>query len=756
MDVRDQHPAYVAAQDASAPEGAPNVVVVLLDDCGFGAASPFGGPVHTPAADRLAEGGLRFTRFHTTAICSSTRAALLTGRNHHSVGMGHVTNLVTPPPGYDGRMPASAATIARILTANGYATGAFGKMHETPLHEVSPTGPFDRWPTHRGGFQRFYGFLGGEVSHYCPPLYDGTTPVEPPKSADEGYHLSEDLVDQALTWIRDVRSLDADKPFFCYLPFGATHAPFHVHREWIDKYRGKFDHGWNRQREITLERQQELGIVPPDTELTPWASSIPLWTDLTHDEQRATAALMECYAGFLEHTDAQVGRLLDALEEMRCLDNTVVFYIVGDNGASAEGGILGTPNEYLPWNGIEVTADTILAEADRLGGPETWPNYGAGWALAMDTPYQWVKQVASHYGGTRNGLIVHWPDGIDERGGLRHQFSHVIDITPTILDIADIPAPTIVDGAEQQPIEGISMAYALNDPEAHDQHITQYFEIGGSRAIYHEGWVACTVHRPDPWRVYGDMPDLQDDVWELYDTTTDWSQARNVATEQPERLERLKELFLIQAARHQVLPIEDRPLAERRKAGLGKRVESMTFHGSARRIPGEVIPRVIGTSFSITADVMVPGAGAHGVICAQGGSFSGWSLYCVDGRLSYCMNVGAKDHHYVRAEELLVPGQREIRFDFDFDGGRLGAGGDGTLLVDGTVLAQARIPSTVGMFFQVSESFNVGVDPFTPVSPEYRQFDNAFTGTVRWVRIELGEGLPHTLDDHLRNEQATH
>jgi arylsulfatase len=754
-DIREQSPAYGPMPPVRPPEGAPNVVVVLLDDMGFGASSAFGGPCEMPVAERLAAGGLRYTRFHTTGICSPTRAALLTGRNHHAVGMGYVADLATPPPGYNAQMPATAATIARVLTGNGYATGAFGKMHETPREEVTPIGPFDRWPTTGEGFEKFYGFMGGEINHWYPTLFDGTTPVEQPALPEDGYHLSEDIVDQAIGWVRDVRTLTPDRPFFCYLPFGATHAPFHVRREWVEKYRARFDHGWDRQRELTLERQVELGIVPEGTELGPWIPGVPHWDELDHDERRAACALMELYAGFAEHTDAQVGRFIDALEATGELENTIVFYILGDNGASAEGGINGTTNEYSGWNGLAVSPRDILAQADSLGGPDTWPHFPVGWALAMDTPYQWVKQVASHYGGTRNGLIVHWPERIEERGGLRHQWHHVIDVVPTILEAAGLPAPHFVDGATQQPMDGTTMSYTFGDPDAEDRRKTQYFEIGGSRGIYHDGWVACTVHRPTPWDFNsGDIPPLNADRWELYDTTSDWSQARDVAEDHPERLERLKELFLIEAARNQVLPLDDRIMSVRRNASDRGRIESMVFHGQTRGMPHDAIPNVIGSSFWLTASITVPEGGGHGVICAQGGQFSGYSLYCKDGLLTFCQNVGGSGHSYVRGTTPLAAGRHEVAFRFSCDGG-LGAGGTGSLHVDGEQVAEGRIERTLSFMFPIGETFNVGLDPVTPVSCEYPQFGNAFNGTIDWVSLNLGDRVELGDEAIRRMEMAT-
>lgn len=707
-----------------------------------------------PSADRLAAGGLRFTRFHTAAMCSPTRAALLTGRNHHSVGMGSVTNFAINRPGYDAMIPQAAATIGRVLTCNGYATGAFGKMHETPAHEITPVGPYDRWPTGCEGFQKFYGFLGSHTNEWAPGLWDGTTPLDPP--TDGKYHFSEAIVDQAIGWIRDVQSLSPGKPFFCYLPFAATHAPFHVAHEWVAKYKGCFDHGWDRQRDITLERQKELGVVPPETELSPWPAGVPHWDALSPTEQRAAAALMEVYAGFAEHTDAQVGRFVDALTQLGALDNTLIFYVLGDNGASAEGGLTGTHDQYLVWNNVNVTAADIIAQADRLGGPQTWPHYPVGWALAMDTPYQWVKQMASHYGGTRNGLVVHWPEGIQEAGTIRNQWHHVIDLYPTIMEAADLPFPLSVDGAMQMPVQGTGMTYCFNTVDAPERHVTQYFEIGGSRGIYQDGWVACAPHRSAPWEMHQQPQDFRDDVWELYDTESDWSQSRNLANQYPERLQQLKDLFLIEATRHNALPLDDRPLSQRRNSAERDLRTSMTFHGHSRRIHSDAMPNLVGKSFTVTARLTVPPAGAQGVLCSQGGRFAGWSLYFMNGMLTYCHKLGVGHAYHVRAERAIAPGSHELEFRFDFDGKRLGAGGQGTLVVNGQVVGQGRVDRTVTFLFQISEEFNVGCDPRSPVSDEYEALGNAFNGSIEWLRVDVQAGGPGlSVEDRVKAHLAT-
>ncbi|WP_342661515.1 sulfatase-like hydrolase/transferase [Rhodococcus ruber] len=599
---------------------------------GFGASSAYGGPCRMPTAEKLAGGGLSYSRFHTTALCSPTRAALLSGRNHHTCGMGAIPELATPAPGYTARRPDEVATIARMLQLNGYATGAFGKMHQTPSAETSPVGPFDRWPQ-GDGFDKFYGFLGAEANQFAPSLIDGFNQIDPPRTAREGYHLSEDLVDQAMSWIRTVGALDPEKPWFTYLSFGACHAPFHVPAEWRNLYHGKFDHGWDEQRNRTLKKQKEMGLVPNESQLAPWAEGVDHW-DALSDTQRTTAArLMEIYAAFAEHTDAQVGRLVEALEQSGELENTLIFYILGDNGASAEGGLEGTLNEYIALNGLEAdTSDRIAARLEEVGGPMTYPHYPVGWALAMDTPYAWAKQVASHYGGTRNGMITHWPRGIQTRGEIRHQWHHVIDIVPTILEAANLPAPLEVDGFKQHPLEGTSFLYTFNDPGAEDRHTSQYFEMFGNRGLYEQGWTAVTKHRT-PWETGAEvnLPRFDEDVWELYDTTTDWTQAHNVAADYPEKLAELQEKFLEAAERYRVLPLDDR-FVERLNPELAGREDLLADRHSIVLYPGmpglhdDSAPNVKNTSFVVTASVEVPERGGEGVIVAQGGRFGGWSL----------------------------------------------------------------------------------------------------------------------------------
>ena len=573
-DAKDPDTKFPPIMPLRPPKGAPNVLIVLIDDAGFGSSSAFGGPCHTPTAELLASGGLKYNRFHTTALCSPSRQAMLTGRNHHTVGMGGITEMATSAPGYNSLLPNTCAPLARTLKLNGYSTAQFGKCHEVPVWETSPVGPFDAWPTGGGGFEHFYGFIGGEANQWYPSLYEGTTPVEPRKTPEEGYHLMEDMTDKAIDWIGQQKALTPDKPFFVYFAPGATHAPHHVPKEWADKYKGKFDQGWDKLREEIFARQKTIGVVPRDCQLTPRHKEIPSWDEMPVALKPVLTRQMEVYAGFFEYCDHHVGRLIDSLKKLNLLDDTLIYYIIGDNGASAEGTLRGTFNELLGPNGGAAleTPEFLIAQIDKLGGPDSYNHYAVGWAHALDTPYQWTKQVASHWGGTRNGTILHWPKGIRGKGEIRSQFCHLIDVAPTILEAAGLPQPQFVNGIQQHPIEGVSMAYSFNDANAADQHETQYFEMFGNRAIYHNGWTAVTRHKT-PWVFMGEkVPAFDDDVWELYDTNKDWSQANDLSKQMPEKLHELQRLFLIEAAQHNVLPLDDR-LGERFNSDMAGRPE---------------------------------------------------------------------------------------------------------------------------------------------------------------------------------------
>jgi len=736
--------------EVKAPAEAPNVLIVLIDDMGFGQSSAFGGPIHMPTVERLANAGLRYNQFHTTALCSPTRAALLSGRNHHVNNMGSITETATAFPGQTGQRPNSVAPLAEMLRLNGYSTAAFGKSHETAAWEVSPSGPTDRWPT-RSGFDKFYGFIGGETNQWAPLLYDGMTQVE--LSKDPNYHFMTDMTDQAIRWMQSEKSLTPDRPFFMYFAPGATHAPHQVPKSWIAKYKGKFDQGWDRLREETLARQIKLGVVPPGTKLAPKPEPIKDWSALSADEKKLFARQMEVFAGFGEYTDTEIGRLIQAIEATGQLDNTLVFYLLGDNGASAEGGMVGLFNEYSYFNGVHETVQDILKHYDELGGPTTYPHYAAGWAVAGDTPFTWTKQVASSYGGTRNGMVIHWPKGITAKGELRSQWHHVIDIAPTILEAAGLPEPKSVNGTVQTPIEGVSLAYTFADPKAPGRHTTQYFEIFGNRAIYNDGWLAGTVHRA-AWEFKVRRP-LEDDIWELYDARADFSLANDLAAKNPEKLKELQALFLKEAVMYSVLPLDDR-LQERFVAAMVGRPDLMAGRTSLTVYPGmlgmseNVFINLKNKSHAITAEVEIPKNGANGVILAQAGRFGGWSFYLKDGKPTYIYNWLGLQRYTVAATQAVRAGKATIRFDFAYDGGGLGKGGTGTLFVNGKKVATGRIERTQFAVYSADEGADVGADEGTPVTEAYK-VPFKFTGKIGKVTIELMEVKTA---DHQEGEKA--
>jgi arylsulfatase A-like enzyme len=752
-DAKDPDTKYPPITPIRPPKGAPNVLIVLIDDAGFGSASAFGGPCNTPTAERLAAGGLKFNRFHTTALCSPTRQAMLTGRNHHTVGMGGITEIASGAPGYCSVLPNTCAPLARTLKLNGYATAQFGKCHEVPVWETSPAGPFDAWPTGGGGFEYFYGFIGGEANQWYPSLYEGTTPVEVKKTPDEGYHLMEDMTDKAINWIGQQKALLPDKPFFVYFAPGATHAPHHVPKEWADKYKGKFDQGWDKLREETVARQKKLGVIPPDCQLTQRHKEIPAWNEMPAELKPVLTRQMEVYAGFLEYTDHHVGRLVDSLQRVGALDDTLIYYIIGDNGASAEGTLNGTYNEMINFNGAAAleTPEFLLARLDKLGGPDSYNHYAVGWAHAMNAPYQWTKQVASHFGGTRNGTIVHWPKGIKGKGEIRSQFHHVIDVAPTILEAAGLPEPVFVNGVQQHPIEGVSMAYSFNDAKAAERHETQYFEMFGNRGIYHKGWTAVTRHKT-PWILIGEKtPAFDDDIWELYDTTKDWSQANNLAKQMPEKLHQLQRLWLIEAVRYNVLPMDD-DLARRLNSDTAGRPvlikgTSQILFGSMGRLSENSVLNLKNKSHSVTAAIVVPASGAQGVIVAQGGNIGGWSLYAKGGKLKYCYNFLGIQQFYVESASALPAGEHQVRMEFAYDGGGLGKGGTASLFVDGKQVGEGKIPATAAMVFSADDGCDVGVDTGSPVSPDYGSRGNEFSGRVKGVQLAIAEAAVSA--DHL-------
>ena len=723
--------------DVQAPAKAPNVVIVLIDDMGFGHSSAFGGPCRMPTLERLANNGLRYNRFHTTALCSPTRMALLTGRNHHVNNAGAIMELATAFPGNTGIRPNSVAPLAETLRLNGFSTAAFGKYHETPAWEASVSGPFDRWPT-RSGFDKFYGFIGGETNQWSPAVYDGIARAEVPH--DPNYHFTTDMTNKAIGWARFQQSMTPDKPFFMYFATGATHAPHHAPKEWIAKYKGQFDDGWDKLRERTLANQIELGVVPKGTKLAPRPAEIPAWEPLSADQKKLFARQMETYAGFASHTDHEVGRLVKAIEDMGEMNNTLFFYIAGDNGASAEGGPDGTYNEMLALNGIVSDVSSQLKHIDEWGGPNTFPHFSIGWALAGNTPFQWTKQVASHFGGTRNGMVIHWPDRIKAKGEVRSQFHHVIDVAPTILEAAGLPEPTSVNGTKQRPMDGISMLYTVDDAKAKDRRTTQYFEMFGNRAIYHEGWVAATRHSI-PW-LNVPLPGFDKDRWELYHVAEDFSQVNDFAAANPQKLKELQELFAKEAIRNHVFPLDDRRV-ERFNSALAGRPDLMgtrkalTLYEGMTGIAENAFINIKGRPHSITAEIEVPQAGADGVIIAQAGRFGGWSLYMKGGRVHEVQNFGGLEHFTVSSEKPLAPGKHTIRYAFTPDSPKPGSGGTSQLRIDDEKPTEAKVGRTMPFAYSGDEGVDVGTDNETPVTEDYAEGRNQFTGKIHKVTVEL-------------------
>jgi arylsulfatase A-like enzyme len=722
-----------------APDGAPNALVILIDDCGFGQWGTFGGQIPTPNLDRLAKGGLRYTRFHTTALCSPTRAALLTGRNHHSAGTGVITEIGDGYPGYSGQIPDNTAMVSEVLRQHGYSTAFFGKNHNIADWETSVSGPFDRWPA-RQGFDHFYGFVGGEANQWAPALYRDTTPIEIeiPKGREANYTLNEALADEAIKYIYQQKSVTPDRPFFIYYAPGATHAPHHVPKEWVDKFKGQFDQGWDRYREETIQRQLQLGVIPADTKLTPRPDEIPAWNSLSADQKRIAARLMETFAGYKAQTDFQVGRILDALDVIGQSDNTLIFWEIGDNGASMEGTLNGVFNEMVSLNGQQEDPSYILAHLDEIGGPKSYNHYPVGWAWAMDTPFQWGKQIASHFGGTRNPLVISWPNRIKDKGGIRTQFHHAIDIVPTILEAARIEQPSEVNGVTQKPIEGVSMVYTFDDPKAEEHHRVQYFEMFGNRAVYSNGWVACARHGRLPWENAGTY-DFNKDKWELYRIDSDFSEANDLAAREPQRLRDMQDQFWVEAAKYNVLPLDDR-FIERADPSLRPSLiagrTDFTYYPGAIRIPESSSANVKNRSHSIAAYIDIPQNGGDGVLVAAGGVVGGYVLYVKDGKPTYEYNWFSQQRYKVESSEKLSPGPATVRMDFKYDGGGPGKGGTATLFINDKKVGEGRIEKTILGRYSADETFDIGMDTGSPVSNDYRS-PNPYTGTLRKVEIHL-------------------
>jgi arylsulfatase A-like enzyme len=718
--------------EVKAPKGAPNVVLVLIDDMGFGVSEAFGGPVTTPTMNMLAQNGLKYNRFHTTALSSPSRVALLTGYNHHSNNMGSIGETATTFPGNTSVRPQTITPMAEVLRQNGYNTAAFGKYHETPPWEISMVGPQDRWPT-RSGFEKFYGFIGGETNQWSPLVYDGITIVDLPE--DPKYHFTTDMTNQAISWVRFQKALAPEKPFFMYYAPGATHAPHHVAKEWVEKYKGKFDQGWDKLREMTLERQIKLGIVPAGTKLAPKPEAIKDWEKLSADEKKLFTRQMEVYAGFAEQTDYEVGRLISTIKELGVMDNTLIIFIAGDNGASAEGQMNGMYQEMTYFSGVAETVPDMLKHYENWGGPSTYPHFSAGWAVALDAPFSYTKQVASDFGGTRNGMIIQWPEVIKAKDEMRSQFGHVIDIAPTIFEAAKIPAPKMVNGIKQDPIEGTSLFYTFNDAAAAEQHKVQYFEMFGNRGIYQDGWYARTIHRA-AWEMKVRAP-LAEDKWELYNTLEDFSLANNIAAQNPDKLKAMQDLFMQQAEKYHVLPLDDR-LLERTNAELigrptvmGER-NTVTYGEGMRGMGVDVFIDLRGKSYTITSEIAVD-ANGNGVIVCQGGRFGGLSLYLKNGKPAFTYNLLGMQSMDIIADQQLKGGNYKLVFDFKYDGGGLGKGGVGTIFVNDKKVAEKRIEKTQPGIFSVDDLADVGVDDGTHVA-DYGK-SSKFNGKIQYVTI---------------------
>lgn len=726
---------------STSPKDAPNVVVVLLDDVGFGAASTFGGPAATPALDELANAGLRYNRFHTTAICSPTRASLLTGRDAHAANVGAVLNSANAYPGYQGILKKDTATIARILQLNGYATGAFGKWHLAPVWETTPAGPFTRWPTGLG-FDTFYGFLGGETDQFEPTLYRDTHPVMRPATSD--YHFTEDMTDQAIAWMNQQKALCPDRPFFMYYATGAAHAPLQVPQAWIDRYRGQFAQGWDVLREQIIARQKRLGVVPENAQLTPRPEQLPAWDSLSKDEQAVAQRFMETYAGFLAHTDAQVGRLVESLKAHGEFDNTLFIYVVGDNGSSAEGGLGGSINYMGALQGLAEPLATQLQKIDQIGGPDSYPQYNAGWAWALTAPFQWVKQVASHLGGSRNPLVISWPKALPEGGGLRSQFSHVNDLTPTILDAIGLSMPKAVDGVAQKPLDGSSLLPSMRNAKAPEHKRTQLFEVHGHTALYHEGWMLSARHDRLPWTVGLPRRASQphDLNWELYHLDTDFSQAKDLAAVNPGKVRALEKVFRREAERLGIFPIRSSLEHPTPMPSISQDATTTTYPGGIRAIPEAAAPLMRNRSWRLQANIDVDAANdVQGVIATLGGTAGGWSLYFdAQRRPAFDYRVFELGELALRGAKPLSAGFHHLVIDFDYDGDGYGKGGLFTLSVDGETLARGRIPATPPAFFSIDETFDTGIDTGSPAGhyPEHAPLGYPLTGAdLKTVTIEL-------------------
>jgi arylsulfatase A-like enzyme len=732
------------------PKGAPNVLLIMTDDQGYGISSPFGSVIPTPTMDRIAKMGLRYTQFHSTALCSPTRAAIITGRNHHSVGFGVIAEQATGYPGYDSIIGVNNGTIGEILKQNGYATSWFGKNHNTPDYQYSIAGPFGQWPIGMG-FDYFYGFMGGETDQWTPYLFRNTTQIFPWRE-QPGYNMITGMADDAVDYLKQVNAAAPDKPFFLYYVPGGTHAPHQPTKEWIDKFKGKFDMGWNELREQIFANQKKLGVIPANTKLTPWpdgqaeygGAKLPKWDTLSPIEKKLFARQAEVFAAYVAYTDHEIGRVLQEVADQGKLDNTLIIYISGDNGTSAEGSTIGTPFDMAAIQGIDVPVAEQMKFYDVWGSPLTTPHMSVAWSWAFDTPFKWTKQVASHFGGTRQGMVVAWPNRIKDAGGIRTQFHHVIDVVPTILEVTGIPAPKMLNGIAQKPIEGVSFAYTFDKANANapSTHTTQYFEMFGNRAIYHDGWIAATTPPQPPWLLgLEKMPDVVNGYkWELYNIAEDYSEDNDLAAKMPDKLRQMQELFLVEAAKYQVLPLDndilDRLLAPRPSYTAGR--TEFTYSGELTGIPNSDAPNILAKSYSIQAEVEVPAGGGEGMVVTDGGRFGGYGLYLLKGKPVYTYNLLALARFRWEGEQALAPGKHTLVFEFTYDGPGAGKGGTGVLKVDGKEVANHPIPHTIPFLLTIDETFDVGSDTRTPVDDKDYQVPFRFNGKIGTVTIELG------------------
>jgi arylsulfatase A-like enzyme len=739
------------------PKGAPNILLIMTDDQGYGVSGTFGGVIPTPALDRIAKAGLRYTGFSSTALCSPTRAALITGRNHHSAGFGVITELSTGFPGYDSIIGADNATVGRILKDNGYATSWFGKNHNTPAYQYTVAGPFDQWPVGMG-FDYFYGFMGGETDQWTPYLFQNNKQIFP-WIGKPGYNLTTDMADEAIGYIKELNAAAPDKPFFLYYVPGGSHSPHQPKAEWVEKFKGKFDVGWNALRDQIFANQKRLGVIPENAKLTEWPDSLPKWETLSADQKKLFARQAEVYAGYTAYTDNEIGRVIQAVEDMGQLDNTLIIYIVGDNGTSPEGTLSGTPNQYTSYNGIlDFPIDEQLKFYDAWGSAGSYPHMAVAWSWAFDTPFKWTKQIASHFGGTRQGLAISWPNRIKDAGGIRTQFHHIIDIVPTILEATGVKAPQIVDGIKQKPIEGVSMAYTFdkNNANAPSRRTTQYFEMIANRGIYHDGWYANTTPPHGPWILNAPLPAPKDYKWELYNVSEDYSQANDLAAKMPGKLKEMQKLFAEEAAKYNVLPLDNdsfaRALAPRPSATAGKTV--FTYAGLNPGINSSNAPNILGRSYAITAEVDVPQGGGDGMIATMGGRWGGWGFYLLNGKPVFHYNMLILAQYHWQGSDALTPGKHTIGFDYTYDGPGPGKGGSGVLKVDGKVVAEEKQANSITFLQVADETFDVGLDTRTGVNDKDYQVPFAFNGKIDNLTVKLGP-MQLTAADEMKVREAT-